>query len=73
VAHPSDFEGCKFRRCVATSGWPTTVSREIALPVTNGCGRRMATSDFSNYKRSEKPLVGAVGIENNNGRDFKDL
>jgi len=32
-----------------------------------------APSGFSNYKRSKKLLVGAVGIENNNGRDFKDL
>ena len=33
----------------------------------------MARSYFSNYKRSEKLLVGAVGIENTNGRDFRDL
>jgi hypothetical protein len=30
-------------------------------------------SGFSNYKRSKKLLVGAVGIENNAGRVFKDL
>jgi hypothetical protein len=32
-----------------------------------------APSGFSNYKRSKKLLVGAVGIENNDGLDFKDL
>jgi hypothetical protein len=35
--------------------------------------RPRAPSGFSNYSRIRKLLVGAVGIENKNGRDFKDL
>jgi hypothetical protein len=35
--------------------------------------RPRAPSGFSNQKRIKKMLVGAVGIENNDGRDFKDL
>jgi hypothetical protein len=63
VPHPSVFEGRRFGSSVATGGWSTNVSRFIAFPVTDGYVRRTATSDFINYKRSKKMLVGAVGIE----------
>jgi hypothetical protein len=34
---------------------------------------REAPAGFANHKRIRKMLVGAVGIENNGRRDFKDL
>jgi hypothetical protein len=34
---------------------------------------REAPTGIANHKKIKKMLVGAVGIENNNDRDFKDL